>query len=453
MPVSEPAGGGERMLALPLARVTAHKHERQRAVEPLDRTRVRGDQKRESLDRRVAADIDEDRSAGTEGREVVVAVADAAWTAALVPTLWLLDQPAPPEREPLLADERARREPLEVDPARQAPKPPRVEPQEQGRLELRTRRHDEERALLCPATQSCRPTRGVPPARPRTRLDRPQQRQLSTVQLTEHRHRGERTRSCLVRGRQVMEVQQIGIPGTSASEHADPGPDEPLEGSIIDGSKDAVRRPRPVLVGGRERHGRGERIRQLECGRIVERLDVDPREEAARARQLPRAPKRAGSEARLPASPRQRSRKFPRDLRRSAARKEKQPRNDAPSRRRTAGFAVTPPPPLAFFPYHRKPPNSARPRHRSLLEPPGRQHLPRPGRSRAPRRPRRWRSQSASRGDSNRAHRQRRSLSLSDALAGVMQASGAGRILREPELWHPTLVRRAEFALSSIRCR
>jgi len=155
-----------------------------------------------------------------------------------------------------------------------------------------------------------------------------------------------------------MQMKQIGLPGAGASEHLDPGADEPLEGSIIDGSKDAVWRPRPVLVGGRERHGRGQRIRQLECGRVVERLDVDPREEAARVRQLPLAPQRAGGEARLPASPRQRSREFPRDLRRSAAGKEKQPRNDPASRRRTTGYAVTPPPPLACFPDHRNPPTS-----------------------------------------------------------------------------------------------
>jgi len=90
-------------------------------AEPLDRVRVRSDQKRQSLDRRVAADIEEDRSAGAERSEVLVAVGDAAGAPALVPTLGLLDQPAPPEREPLLAGERARREPLEVDPARQAP--------------------------------------------------------------------------------------------------------------------------------------------------------------------------------------------------------------------------------------------------------------------------------------------------------------------------------------------
>src|SRR5215471_14902365 len=103
------------MLALPLARVTADKHERQGAAESLERARMRSDQKRQPLDRRVAADVDEDRPGGAEGSEVVLAVGDAAGAAAFVPTLWLLEQPAPPEREPFPAGGRARPEPLEVD--------------------------------------------------------------------------------------------------------------------------------------------------------------------------------------------------------------------------------------------------------------------------------------------------------------------------------------------------
>src|SRR5262245_46058583 len=102
------------MLALPLARVTAHKHKRQGAAEPLERARMRSDQKRQPLDGRVAADIDEDRPRGAEGSEILLAVGDAAGAAAFVPTLWLVDQPAPPEREPLPAGERAPPEHLEV---------------------------------------------------------------------------------------------------------------------------------------------------------------------------------------------------------------------------------------------------------------------------------------------------------------------------------------------------
>src|SRR4051812_49698429 len=153
-----------------------------------------------------------------------------------------------------------------------------------------------------------------------------------------------------------MEMEQIGFPGASPSEHLDPGADEPLEGSIIDGGKDTVRRPRPVLVGGRERRRCGERIRRLVCGRVVERLDINPREETTGVGQLPGAPERAGSEARTPASRRQRSRELPRDLRGSATRKEKQPRNNPASRRQTGRDPVTPQLPLTFFPHHPPPP-------------------------------------------------------------------------------------------------
>src|SRR6266542_281716 len=115
LPVPEPAGGGERMLALPLTGMAAYKHERQGAAEPLERARVRGDQQRQSLDRRVAADIEEDRAAGPEGSELLLAIGDAAGAAALAPALGLLDQPAPPERKPLLAGNRPRPERFEVD--------------------------------------------------------------------------------------------------------------------------------------------------------------------------------------------------------------------------------------------------------------------------------------------------------------------------------------------------
>src|SRR5438876_603253 len=112
------------MLALPLARMSAHEYERQRGAEPLARARVRRDQERQPFDGGVAADIDEDRSAAAEGSEVLVAVGDAAGAAALVPAARLFNEPAPPEREPLLAGKRARRELLQLDPARQAAKPP-----------------------------------------------------------------------------------------------------------------------------------------------------------------------------------------------------------------------------------------------------------------------------------------------------------------------------------------
>jgi hypothetical protein len=49
LPVPDPPRYGERILPLPLARMAADEHERCGLAEPLDRTRVRADQKRGRL--------------------------------------------------------------------------------------------------------------------------------------------------------------------------------------------------------------------------------------------------------------------------------------------------------------------------------------------------------------------------------------------------------------------
>jgi len=59
--VPERAGGGERMLPLPLAGVAADEDQRQRPAEPLERARVRPDEKRQPLDGGVAAHMKENR--------------------------------------------------------------------------------------------------------------------------------------------------------------------------------------------------------------------------------------------------------------------------------------------------------------------------------------------------------------------------------------------------------
>src|SRR5213592_396963 len=125
------------MLPLPLARVAADEHERRRAAEPLDCTRVGADQERQALDRREATDVEEDRAAGPKGSELLVPVGDAPRPAALVPAARLLDQPAAPKREPLVFRELLPREALELDAAREAAQPPPLEAEQQGRVRLR----------------------------------------------------------------------------------------------------------------------------------------------------------------------------------------------------------------------------------------------------------------------------------------------------------------------------
>jgi hypothetical protein len=101
LPVSDPPRRRERMLPLPLARMAADEYERRRPAEPRDRTGMGADQERQTLDRRVATDVEEDRAAGSEGSEVLVTVGDAPRLPALIPAAGLLDQPAAPKREPL----------------------------------------------------------------------------------------------------------------------------------------------------------------------------------------------------------------------------------------------------------------------------------------------------------------------------------------------------------------
>jgi hypothetical protein len=78
------------------------------------------------------------------------------------------------------------------------------------------------------------------------------------VQLAEHGQRGEGARRGLVRGRQVVQVEEVGAAGAGAREQLDPGSDEPFVGGIVDGGKDAIGRLGAVLVGRREGNGCGQ---------------------------------------------------------------------------------------------------------------------------------------------------------------------------------------------------
>ena len=75
-------------------------------------------------------------------------------------------------------------------------------------------------------------------------------------------------------------MEQVGGARTGAREQLDPGSDEPFVGGILDGGKDAIGRIRAILVGGLEGNGRSQWLRRLKRGRVVERVDVDPGEEA-----------------------------------------------------------------------------------------------------------------------------------------------------------------------------
>jgi hypothetical protein len=98
---------------------------------------------------------------------------------------------------------------------------------------------------------------------------------------------------------------------------------------IGDGGKDAIGRFRAILVGGLEGNRRGQWLRELKRGRVVERVDIEPGEEAPRVGRLARLSERARGESQLPACGRQCASERARDLR-GAPRGE---RRRAPRRR------------------------------------------------------------------------------------------------------------------------
>jgi hypothetical protein len=340
LPVPDPLRRGERVLPLPLARMAADEYERRRPAKPRDSARVGADQERQALDRRVATDVEEDRAAAPEGRELLVTVGDAPRPAALVPAARLLDQPAAPKREPLVFRERSPREALELDAAREAAQLRPLEAEQEGSVRLRPGRHDQEGATPRPGSQPPAPSPSVPPAGRRSCLDPAQHGELGPVQLAQDRQRGEASCHSLVRGRQVVQMEQIGGARAGAPEQLDPGSDEPVVGGIVDGGKDAIGRIRAILVGGLEGNGRSQWLRKLERGRVVERVEVDPGEEAPRVGRLARLSERTRGERRLPACGRQGAGERARDLCRAAAGEEEERRDDESVRCRRAAGAL-----------------------------------------------------------------------------------------------------------------
>jgi hypothetical protein len=173
------------------------------------------------------------------------------------------------------------------------------------------------------------------------------------VQLAQHGHGGETARGGLVRRRQVVQMEDVGPLRTGAREHVDPGSDEPLVGGIVDGGEDAIGRIRAILVRRREGNRRSQRLCKLERRRVVERVDVDPGEEARCVGRLAPPSERARGQRRLPACGRQCARKRARDLSRAAAREEEERRDDAAACRRlaTAAPRMVPPPRIACHPH------------------------------------------------------------------------------------------------------
>jgi hypothetical protein len=250
-----------------------------------------------------------------------------------------LDEPTAPKRKPFLTREWSRREALELYAAGEAAQLRPLDPEEQSRFRLRPGRHDEQAAAARPCPQPPAPNLGVAPVRRCSCLDHAQHGELGPVQVAEDRQRGEAARGGLVRRREMVQMEQVGPTGTGAREHVDPGSDEPPVGGIANGGKDAIGRIRAILVGRRKRHRRSQRHLKPERGRVVERVDIDPAEEARRVGRLAPPSQRARGQPQLPPRGRQYTSERARDLRRAAAREEEERRQDESARRRRTDAA------------------------------------------------------------------------------------------------------------------
>ena len=140
-------------------------------------------------------------------------------------------------------------------------------------------------------------------------------------------------------------MEQISGTRTGAREQLDPGSDEPFVSPVVDGGEDAIGRIRAIFVGGLEGNGRSQWLRKPERGRVVERVEVDPGEEAGRVGWLARLSERAGGEARAPAGCRQCASERARDVGRAAAGEEEERRDDESARVRPAAATLRMVPP------------------------------------------------------------------------------------------------------------
>jgi hypothetical protein len=172
----------------------------------------------------------------------------------------------------------------------------------------------------------------VAPARGWPCCQRAQKGKLGAVQLPDDRQRREAAQGRLVRRSQVVQVEQIGFAGAGAGERIGPSRHQPLVGGFVDRGEDPVGPRRAVLVGGLKGNRCGERIAELERGRVVDGGDLNPGVEAPGVGWIAWLAERAGGERHLPACLGQRPGERAGDLGRAAAREEEQRRADATPR-------------------------------------------------------------------------------------------------------------------------
>ena len=196
-----------------------------------------------------------------------------------------------------------------------------------GAMDLVVGEHDQAPAALGPAPHPRLPFLAVGPFRV-PQLDRLEHQQLGAVQVADDRDVGRDPRGRLVQGREVVEVQDVGLGRARVRERARPRVDLALVGGLVEAGEDRVRRALAVLVGRVEGRIEGQRVGRRERGRKVDGVDVEPAVEDARVAGPAGQRQRAGEDRRPPAGAGQRCGEVLGHMRRTPAREEQEPHED-----------------------------------------------------------------------------------------------------------------------------
>jgi hypothetical protein len=147
--------------------------------------------------------------------------------------------------------------------------------------------------------------------------------------MSHARHIRERANRGLVHGREVVQVQHVGVGGTGLRQRPLPRGHQVLERLVVHVREDAVGRIGAVLERRVHRRVGAQRIRRVDGVGVVEAVDVEALEESVRVRLLPARPERAGHDCHVPAGARKEVRQVADHVRGAAAGEEHERDDDA----------------------------------------------------------------------------------------------------------------------------
>ena len=273
------------VLALPLAGMAADEDQGGGLRHPRARVGERLEQQAQALDLGEAPDV-EDHGAARDGVDRPLVVAHAPGARAGPPAPRRLDERAAPHRTAvdLEGPEHER-----IEPVRERHEAPDGQVEQSGGAIPAARGDDEPPRRRGPRAQARGPRRAMGPA-PGVARDRLEHQQLGPVQVRDDRHARRDRGGRRVEGREVVQVQDVGLGRARTQQLARPGGHLVLVGGVVERGEDAVVRTRAVLEGGLERRGPfrpGEAggVVALQRGREVDLAQVEPGVEPPRVAQ------------------------------------------------------------------------------------------------------------------------------------------------------------------------